>query len=266
MSATEVSAASRPAAEEDSLDPRRVVVLGGTSEIATAIVRELLSRGPCQVALVGRDVEALEQVAAELGQHGGGRAPVFELDATDLERHEQVIGDAFAQLGGADVVILAVGIIGERGGMPEDIAGALEVLHVNLVGAGSLLMHSAKKLREQGSGTLIVLSSVAAERARAANVVYGASKSGLDALAQGLGDALHDEGVRIVVVRPGFVHTRMTRGLPAAPLASTPSAVARVVVNGLEGGAHTIWAPPLLRWLMGVMRILPRPLFRRIRQ
>ena len=194
------------------------------------------------------------------------RALTFELDALDLDRHEQVIGEAFDELGGADIVILAVGVLGERGGLPDDIAAALEVLQVNMVGAGSLLIHSARRLREQGAGTLVVLSSVAAERPRRANVVYGASKAGLDALAQGLGDALHDQGVRVLVVRPGFVHTRMTRGLAPAPLSTTPQAVARVVVDGLDDGAHTVWAPPALRWLMLVVSMLPRPLFRRLKQ
>jgi decaprenylphospho-beta-D-erythro-pentofuranosid-2-ulose 2-reductase len=243
-----------------------VVVLGGTSELALAIVRELQSRGPREVALLGRDAEALERAAQELTRAGCQRVLTLELDALDLDRHEQVIGEAFEQLGGADIVILAVGVLGERGGLPEDVPGAVEVLRVNIVGAGSMLMHSARKLGEQGAGALMVLSSVAGERARAANVVYGASKAGLDSLAQGLGDAMHDQGVRVLVVRPGFVHTRMTQGLEPAPLSSTPGEVARVAVDGLERGAHTVWAPPVLRWLMVVLRALPRPLFRRLRQ
>ena len=245
---------------------KRVVVLGGSSEIATAIVRELQSSRPREVALVGRDVPALSRVAEELTDDGCLRAPIFELDALDVARHEQVIDEAFDELGGADVVILAVGILGERGGLPEDLLGAAEVLQVNLVGAGSLLMHSARRLRLQGGGTILVLSSVAAERARAANVVYGASKAGLDALAQGLGDALHDYGVRVIVVRPGFVHTRMTAGLAPPPLSSTPATVARVVADGLERRSDTVWAPPSLRWVMMALRSLPRPLFRRLKQ
>ncbi|HEY5045964.1 MAG TPA: SDR family NAD(P)-dependent oxidoreductase [Solirubrobacteraceae bacterium] len=245
---------------------RRVVVLGGTSEIALAIVRELQGRAPREVALVGRDPDALARVAEDLTSAGCERALTFELDALDLERHERVIGEAFDELGGADIVILAVGVLGERGGLPDDISSALEVLQVNMVGAGSLLIASAQRLRAQGAGTLVVLSSVAGERARAANVVYGASKAGLDALAQGLGDVLHDQGVRVLVVRPGFVHTRMTRGLAPAPLSTTPQALALDVVNGLDHRAHTVWAPSALRWLMLAVRMLPRPLFRRLKQ
>ena len=246
---------------------RRVLVLGGTSEIALAIVGELQRRDPREVALVGRDPEALARAAEDLTGAGCERALAFELDARDLERHEQVIGEAFDELGGAEIVILAIGVLGERGGLPEDTSGALEVLQVNMVGAGSLLIHCARRLREQGAGTIVVLSSVAAERPRRANVVYGASKAGLDALAQGLGDELHDQGVRMLVVRPGFVETRMTRGLAPAPLATTTQALALDVVNGLDHQrSHTVWAPSALRWVMLVMRMIPRPLFRRLKQ
>ncbi len=183
----------------------RVLALGGSSEIALAIVRELQSRAPRDVALVGRDGAALGAAAAELSAAGCPRVIAFELDALELGRHEEVLEQAFHELGGADIVIVAVGVLGERGGLPADIAAATAVLQVNLVGAGSLLMHAARHLRERGGGTIVVLSSVAAERPRRANAVYGASKAGLDSLAQALGDDLHEHGVHVLVVRPGFV-------------------------------------------------------------
>jgi decaprenylphospho-beta-D-erythro-pentofuranosid-2-ulose 2-reductase len=245
---------------------RRVMVLGGTSEIALEIVRELQAQAPREVALLGRDREGLARAAAELGEAGCQRAITFELDALASDRHAEILERAFAELGGADIVVLAVGLLGERGGLPSDIDAAVEVLQVNLVGAGSLLMRCASKLRDQGGGAIVVLSSVAAERPRRANAVYGASKAGLDALARGLGDDLQGEGVRVLVVRPGFVHTRMTRDLPAAPLATTPEVVARAVREGLDSGSQTIWVPGPLRWLMLIMRHLPRPLFRRMKQ
>jgi decaprenylphospho-beta-D-erythro-pentofuranosid-2-ulose 2-reductase len=120
------------------------------------------------------------------------------------------------------------------------------------------------KLRAQGHGTLVVLSSVAAERPRGANFPYAASKAAVDAYAQGLGDALAGTGVHVLVVRPGFVHTHMTAGLKPAPLATTPEAVADAVADGLRRGAHTVWAPPRVRWLMAILRHLPRSVFRRL--
>lgn len=243
-----------------------MIVLGGTSEIGLAVVRELQRGAVREVALVGRNRESLESAAEELRAAGCPQVITVELDALDLDGHAEGIERAFGELGGGDIVVLAVGVLGERGGLPEDVAGAVEVMQVNLVGAGSLLIHAARALRERGGGTIVVLSSVAAERARRSNAVYGASKAGLDALAQGLADALHEEGVRILVVRPGFVRTRMTTGLDPAPLSTTPQAVAERVLDGLNGGADTVWAPRALRLLMLVMRMLPRPLFRRIKQ
>jgi decaprenylphospho-beta-D-erythro-pentofuranosid-2-ulose 2-reductase len=244
---------------------RRVLVLGGTSEIAIAIVLELQRRAPREVALLGRAPAALERTAQSLRDAGCPQVISLELDALHLDRHGPVVREAIDRLGGADIVILAVGMLGERGGMPSEPARAAEVLQVNLLGGGSLLVHAAQGLRERGGGALVVLSSVAAERPRRANAVYGASKAGLDSLAQGLGDALREEGVRMLVVRPGFVHTRMTRGLAPAPLSTTPQAVADVVVDGLDSRAHTVWAPRALRWLMLLVRLLPRPLLRRLR-
>ena len=245
---------------------RRVIALGGYSEIALATVRELQNRSPREVVLVGRDPGALTRAAEEVRLAGSPRVVTLELDVLNTERHAEVVAGAFDAVGGGDIVILAVGVLGERGGLPTDVSGAVGVLLTNVVAAGSLLLHAARRLRDGGGGALVVLSSVAAQRPRRANVVYGASKAGLDALAQGLGDALYEQGVHVLVVRPGFVHTRMTRGLPPAPLSTTPEAVARVIVGGLDRRVPTVWAPPALRWLMILVRMLPRSLFRRIEQ
>jgi decaprenylphospho-beta-D-erythro-pentofuranosid-2-ulose 2-reductase len=137
-------------------------------------------------------------------------------------------------------------------------------MRVNFLGAGSLLLACMERLRAQGSGVLVVLSSVAAERPRAGNAIYGAAKAGLDALAQGLADATADSGVRVLVVRPGFVTTRMTAGLDPAPFATTPEAVADATVEALDGNAHTVWVPGKLRFVFSVLRHVPRPVYRRL--
>jgi decaprenylphospho-beta-D-erythro-pentofuranosid-2-ulose 2-reductase len=266
-----VNATVDSASSPDSRSPgplpangRRVIVLGGTSEIALAIVRELQARAPREIVLLGRDPAALGGAAESLRALGSPRVSTLELDAFDVDRHEALIARAFDELGGADIVILAIGVLGQRGGLPADVPEAVRTLQVNLVGAGSLLMRAAGQMRERGGGAIVVLSSVAAERPRRAGAVYGASKAGLDALAQALGDELREHGVHVLVVRPGFVSTRMTRGLDPAPLATTPQTVAEVTIAGLDRGSHTVWAPPALRWLMLIARMLPRPLFRRI--
>jgi decaprenylphospho-beta-D-erythro-pentofuranosid-2-ulose 2-reductase len=242
----------------------RVVVIGGSSEIALAIVRALARREPRVVALVGRDATRLKQAATSLERAGCGQVHTIVVDADETDRHEAAVAAAFEALGGADIVIVAVGVLGERGGLPRDVPAALEVLRTNVVGAGSLAIQAARRLQTQRHGTLVVLSSVAGERVRPTNVVYGAAKAGLDALARGLGDALHADGVRVLVVRPGFVHTRMTRGLASAPLATGPDEVARAVLRGLDRGDEIVWVPASLRWLMLVLRTLPTAIVRRL--
>jgi decaprenylphospho-beta-D-erythro-pentofuranosid-2-ulose 2-reductase len=245
---------------------RHVLVLGGTSEIALATVRELQRSEPREVALLGRDTDGLALAARALEEAGCPRVIAIQADALQTDGHAETVGEAVRELGGVDIAVLAVGQLGERGGMPADVARAIEVLQVNTVGAGSLLIHVARRMQEHGGGSIVVLSSVAAERPRRGNAVYGASKAALDALAQSLGDDLAESNVRVLVVRPGFVHTRMTEGLKPAPLSTTPEAVAKVAVHGLDGRAHTVWAPGPLRWLMLVVRMLPRPILRRMKQ
>ena len=143
-------------------------------------------------------------------------------------------------------------------------ASAAAAVTVNYTASVSCGLEVANRFRRQGHGTLVVISSVAGERARADNYVYGSSKAGLDAFSQGLGDALVGEGVRVMVVRPGFVHTRMTAGLKAAPFSTTADEVGARIVRGLESGADIVWAPPVLRWVFLVMRHLPRVVWRRV--
>lgn len=247
-----------------SAAPTRVLVLGGSSEIAGAIVRRLAVEGPLRACLVGRSPDRLAAAAAALEREAGVSCSVEIADALDLPAHERAIEAGFAALGGADIVVLAVGRLGARAGLASDLEEALAVMQVSFLGAGSLLLHALQRLRTQGSGSMVVLSSVAAERPRAANAVYGAAKAGLDALAQGLADSLQGTGVRVLVVRPGFVKTRMTAGLSPAPFATTPEAVAEATAQGLAGRAHTIWVPGVLRYLFMVLRHLPRPVYRRL--
>lgn len=266
--AVQTRAAGEELTAADASPTGRVLVLGGTSEIALAIVAEMQRRSPQKVALLGRDPAALAEAAAKLEREGVDATLTATVDAQEVERHEQVLADAFAKLGGADTAIVAVGQLGERGTLLSDVPAALDLLRVNLVGTASLLLRAARLLRSQPPGSreprLLVISSSAAWRARPSNVPYGASKAGLDALADGLGLALEQEGVRVVVLRPGFVHTKMTRGMPPAPFATTPEKVAHRVVDKLEGGARVIWAPAIMRLVMALARVLPRRVFRRV--
>ena len=245
--------------------PRRVLLIGGTSEIGTAIVSRMAAEGPVKPYLLSRDetglaasLDTLQQAGCDVGGHG-------RLDVRDTDAHEAALDDAVAALGGGiDVIVLAVGVLGAQEGLEADRATAEEVLDVNLVGCGMLLLSALARLKAQGSGSLVVLSSVAAERPRAGNAVYGAAKAGLDALAQGLADSVHGSGVEVLVVRPGFVSTKMTAGLKPAPFATTAEAVAEATVAALGGGSATVWVPAILRPVFSVLRHLPRSLYRRL--
>jgi decaprenylphospho-beta-D-erythro-pentofuranosid-2-ulose 2-reductase len=240
-----------------------VLLVGGTSEIGLAILRRLAADGPVRPYLLGRDRDRLESALASLPAAGGEPGEVAVLDADDLGSHEPAIAAAFERGGPFDVVVLAVGVLGAQEALDSDRDQALRVMRVNFVGCGSLLLACMRALRAAGGGTMVVLSSVAAERPRSGNAIYGAAKAGLDALSQGLADAAHGD-VRVLVVRPGFVRTRMTAGLPATPFATTPEAVAEATASGLASTAHTVWVPGTLRYVFSVLRHLPRPIYQRL--
>ncbi len=242
----------------------RMLLVGGSSEIGAAIVRRMRADGPVSAVLLGRDRGRLDAASVSLEASGVAPVAVQLVDADDLAGHERAVARAFDLDGEIDLVVVAIGLLGAQAGLDADPDEAAAVMRVNFLGAGSLLLHCLRRLRAQGSGTLIVLSSVAAERPRAGNAVYGAAKAGLDALAQGLADATAGSGVRVLVVRPGFVATRMTAGLKPAPLATTAEAVADAAVGALAGRAHTVWVPGRLRWLFALLRHMPRALFRRL--
>jgi short-subunit dehydrogenase len=242
----------------------RLLLLGGSSEIGLAIARRLVADGPVRPFLLGRNRELLEQALTLLESAGCTGGEVAVLDADDLDAHGPAIADAFERSGGFDVVVLAIGLLGAQRGLDAELGESLEVMRVNFVDCGSLLLHSLRALRAQGRGTLVLLSSVAAERARASNPIYGAAKAGLDALAQGLADSVAGSGARVLVVRPGFVVSRMTVGLKPAPFATTPEKVAEAAVRGLNRGAGTVWVPASLRLIFSLLRHVPRPLYRRL--
>jgi decaprenylphospho-beta-D-erythro-pentofuranosid-2-ulose 2-reductase len=241
-----------------------LLVLGGGSEIGLATARSLASERTRSVILAARDPDRLEAAAGELRAAGASDVELVAFDATDYASHEAFVERVFDRDGDIDAVVLAFGVLGDQSQLERDAAAARELIETNLVGAVSVTIPLVLRLRRQGHGTLVVLSSVAAERPRRANFIYGASKAGLDAFAQGLADALVGTGVDVVVVRPGFVHTKMTAGLDPAPLSTTPEVVADAIATALRRPAHTVWVPSQLRAVMSVMRHLPRPLFRRI--
>jgi decaprenylphospho-beta-D-erythro-pentofuranosid-2-ulose 2-reductase len=241
-----------------------VLVLGGGSDIALATVRRLVAGRTRTVVLAGREPERLQPAEAELRRLGATTVETLRFEAEDVDSHDRVLADVFARHPDIDLVLIAFGVLGEQQRALQEAGAAREVLHTNFLGAASSLLASARLLREQGHGAIVVLSSVAAERPRRSNFIYGSSKAGIDALAQGLADELAPAGIQVMVVRPGMVRTKMTAGLDEVPFTTTAERVAEAIVDGLARRAHTIWVPPALRYVMAVLRHLPRPLFRRL--
>lgn len=242
-----------------------IVLIGGTSEIGLACVRAFAQQDRLRrVVLVAREAAALDAVAAELRQ--AIPALDVELIVHDFASHpggKTAVDQAFAG-GTVDVVINAVGILGADIDCLTDVDAVAAMLRVNFDSVILTCTEAVQRLIGQGSGSLVVMSSVAAERPRADNYVYAATKAGIDAWASGLSDRLHGSGVSVTVVRPGFVHTKMTRGLAPMPMAVTADQVADVVVKAVRNRSQLVWAPPTVRPLMSALRHLPRPAFRKV--
>ncbi|MGY1619978.1 decaprenylphospho-beta-D-erythro-pentofuranosid-2-ulose 2-reductase [Geodermatophilus sp. SYSU D00691] len=246
--------------------PQSLLLLGGTSEIGLAVADRLVRDRTRRVVLAGRDPVALRAAGERLRAAAAPAAldvTVLEFEAHDRASHAAVVEQAFAG-GDVDLALLAVGVLGDQQRAERDADHAVDVVTVNFTAAVSLVIPLVKALQGQGHGVLAVLSSVAAERPRRSNFVYGSAKAGLDAFAAGLGDALHGSGVHVLVVRPGFVRTRMTAHLPPAPMSTTPEAVAAAVLAGVRWRKDTVWVPGRLRLVMSALRHLPRSVFRRL--
>jgi decaprenylphospho-beta-D-erythro-pentofuranosid-2-ulose 2-reductase len=184
-------------------------------------------------------------------------------DATQTQTHGSILDEIF-DAGDIDIVILAFGVLTDQGAVEADPQLAVDMAMTNYTGAVSAGLHVARRLKEQGHGSLVVLSSVAGDRARRSNYVYGSTKAGLDAFAQGLGDALQGSGAHVLVVRPGMVRTRMTAGMAEAPMTADPQQVADIIVKALKRGKETVYAPGPLRFVMAGIKVAPRAVFRKL--
>jgi len=239
-----------------------VLVLGGGSEIALATVHRMVADRCRTVVLAARTPDNLVDDAERLRSAGATTVDLVGFDSRDLVSHERLINEIFDRHGDIDLVLFAFGVLGDQDAFDKDPAAGADAVVTNFAGAVSTGLQVAERFRRQGHGTLVFLSSVAGERVRKANFVYGSSKAGLDGFAQGLGDALSGTGARVMIVRPGFVRSKMTEGMDEAPFATTPEQVAKAITTGLTRGSEVVWVPPLLRLVFIVFHHLPRPLWR----
>jgi len=239
-----------------------VLLLGGRSEIGLKVA-ERLAAGRT-VLLAARRSADLAAEEARIRAAGAREVHRVEFDADDVTSHQQLLPDLFATHGPIAVVVVAFGILGDQARAEQDPAHAVAVVHTDYVAQISVLTVLANLLRSQGSGDLVIFSSVAGLRVRRANYVYGSAKAGLDGFASGLGDALHGSGVHLLLVRSGFVIGRMTEGMTPAPLSSTPDQVADAVVKALRKRRIRVWVPWALRPAYFVARLVPQGVWRRM--
>ena len=238
--------------------PQSILLLGGTSDIGRAIVQALDSPSLRRVILACRNPADADTTG--LSEHAAVEAVRF--DAADHASHEAFVEEMAATYGDLDIVVQAFGQLGADDG--DDPEKAARLAEVNYVGAVSSGLAVARQLKRQGHGTLVVLSSVAGVRTRPSNFVYGSTKAAQDAFATGLGHWLHGSGARVLTVRPGYVRTSMSAGVPAAPFAVDAVDVADATVKALRRGADVVWVPGILRFVFVILRLVPGPIWRRL--
>jgi decaprenylphospho-beta-D-erythro-pentofuranosid-2-ulose 2-reductase len=244
---------------------RRVLVLGATSGIAQAVARVYADEG-ARLALVARSREHLAAVAGDLAVRGAEVVFQRSADFCDLERHRTLVADAEQALDGLDVVLVAHGVLPDQQACQEDARRAVASWDANFVSAAALLEAAAERMAAAGRGTLGVLSSVAGDRGRADNYVYGSAKAALTAYASGLGHRLAGSGVRVLTIKPGPVDTPMVAGRKLSPrLVADVDVVGRRIHRALERGERLLYVPGKWRWIMAVIRALPIRLFERVR-
>jgi len=239
-----------------------LVIFGGRSEIGTELALRLAPGAT--VVLAARRADQLGEQAAMLRAAGAAAVRTREFDADDLDSHGPLVESIIAEHGPIGTAVLAFGILGDQARAETDAAQAVAIVHTDYVAQVSLLTHLARAMRAAGGGSLVVFSSIAGARVRRANYVYGSAKAGLDGFASGLADALHGTGVRVLIVRPGFVIGRMTQGMTPAPLPTTPARVADATARALARGRRTVWVPWALGPVSVVMRLLPQFVWRRM--
>ncbi|MES2936146.1 MAG: SDR family oxidoreductase [Pseudomonadota bacterium] len=243
---------------------KRILVIGATSAIAEATARAWAAQGH-SLYLVGRARERLETLAADLRVRGAPLADAGVLDVNELDRHAEVLEAAAAALGGIDVVLVAHGTLPDQAACEQDPVLTLRELHTNATSTIALLTLVANRMQAQGQGTIAVITSVAGDRGRQSNYVYGSAKAAVATFLQGLRNRLHRHGVRVLTIKPGFVDTPMTAAFPKGPLWASPGQVARAIARAVERGADVAYVPGFWLFIMLAIRHIPERVFKRMR-
>jgi decaprenylphospho-beta-D-erythro-pentofuranosid-2-ulose 2-reductase len=245
-------------------NPQTILLLGGTSEIGLAICERYLQNAHARIVLAAMPSDPGRDAAvAQIKAAGARSVELIDFEATDPDTHPKMIDQAFAN-GDVDVAIVAFGILGDAEELWQNQRKAVLAAEINYTAAVSVGVLLGEKMRAQGFGQIIAMSSAAGERVRRSNFVYGSTKAGLDGFYLGLGEALREHGVRVLVIRPGQVRTRMSAHVKEAPLTVDKEYVANLAVTAAAKGKELVWAPAAFRYVMMVLRHVPRPIFRKL--
>jgi decaprenylphospho-beta-D-erythro-pentofuranosid-2-ulose 2-reductase len=251
--------------ENDIGQPQNVVVFGGSSDIARALTKKLCLVRTHTVILAGRDQKLLDGAVTEAEEYGATKTDTVLFDATDPTNAARVVGDAFEKVGDRiDLVVMAVGTLGHQFEDENAAERAAHMMTVNVTWPVAALAEIRRRLIDQGGGRILVMSSMAAVRVRRVNYLYSGAKAGLDRICVGLAQSLEGTGVRLQLLRPGVVRTKMTVGMPQPPFTTGANEVADNVVRGFASNDLVIWSPPILRYASVLVRLLPGPLWRRV--
>ena len=243
--------------------PQSALILGAGSDIARATARALAGAGCGRLMLAGRDPAALEPEAQDLRLRHGATVTTHAFDALEPQDFNRFLDDLPIL---PQVAVCAVGLLGDQKASQSDPIAALRVMRSNYEGPALILGLLAERMAARGTGTLVGISSVAGERGRASNYVYGSAKAGFTAFLSGLRNRLHVSGVRVITVLPGFVATRMTAGMPLNPrLTAQPDEVGAAILRAIDRGRDVVWVRPVWRLILGIIRALPEGVFKRTR-
>jgi len=245
-------------------NPQTILLLGGTSEIGLAICERYLRNAPAHIVLAALpDDPGRADAVAQMEAAGAKSVRLVDFDAVATDSHPAVIDECFSA-GDVDVAIVAFGLLGDAEELWQDQRKAVQIAEINYTAAVSVGVLVGQKMREQGFGQIIAMSSAAGERVRRSNFVYGSTKAGLDGFYLGLGEALREFGVHVLVIRPGQVRTRMSAHVKGAPLTVDKEYVADLAVTASAKGKDLVWAPGAFRYVMMVLRHIPRSIFRKL--
>ncbi|MBX9607455.1 MAG: SDR family oxidoreductase [Gammaproteobacteria bacterium] len=242
---------------------KHILIVGAGSAIAEACAR-LWSAEGAALHLVARDPARLAAMADDLALRGAARVSHGVADVARMDDAGDLVDAARAALGGLDLVLVAQGVLPNQRACERDFAQARAAFEVNTLASLAVLTRAAVLFEEQGHGALIVLGSVAGDRGRASNYVYGASKAALEVFASGLRNRLARRGVQVLLVKPGFVDTPMTAAFTKGPLWAQPADIARGILRALETRRDVVYLPAFWRAIMLVIRLLPERVFKRL--